>query len=157
MSPTAATRAASNRSAAAKKVEEPAVEKETEQQLKNRLRNEAEREVLNNHKDEFHTIAEAKFTAHNLVFVRRKTEQEKAAEKIADLMNQFPELREQFTPSTPVEADVVAQYVPVTDQVDEADPAAYDSEDTAPEPEFHRVPEEYDVPEQVHGWPSDEL
>lgn len=70
--------------------------KETLQQKKNRLRNEAEREVLNNHRDEYHEIATAKFAAEGLEFSRRLSDEEKAAKKMEDLMEQYPELRKKF-------------------------------------------------------------
>jgi len=69
---------------------------ETVQQKKNRLRNEAEREVLNKHRDELNTITEAKFVENNLQYTRRLTEKEKAAKKIEELLNEHPELREQY-------------------------------------------------------------
>lgn len=110
---------------------------ETEQQIKNRLRNEAEREVIDRHRAELHEIAEAKFTAAGLVYTRRKTEQEKAADKIKALMEQFPELVGTFT-AVPVTPDVD----PAADPEPEADPAleadSYGPEDDGP------------------GWPSDE-
>ena len=67
--------------------------KETVQQLKNRLRNEAEREVLNKHKGEVVKITEAKYDAHGLEYVRRLSEEEKAAKQIEDLYEKFPQLR----------------------------------------------------------------
>jgi hypothetical protein len=101
MAPTAATKAATNkapaapRKAAAPKAE-PAPKKETEAQLRNRLRNEAEREVINNHKPEFVDIATKKFAEHGLTFSRRLSDKEKAAKAIADQLNMFPELRAMF-------------------------------------------------------------
>lgn len=74
-----------------------APKKETTQQLKNRLRNEAEREVLNNHREEFHAVAEKKFADHGLKFERRLTQKERAAREIEKKLQQFPELRGQFT------------------------------------------------------------
>lgn len=71
---------------------------ETVQQLKNRLRNEAEREVLNNHKDEVISITQAKYDEHGLEYVRRLSDKEKAAKEIAEKINQFPELRALFAP-----------------------------------------------------------
>jgi hypothetical protein len=68
----------------------------TVQQLKNKLRNEAEREVLDTHKDEVVTITQAKYDEHGLKYVRRLTDKEKAAKLIADNLNEFPELREMF-------------------------------------------------------------
>lgn len=78
-----------------------AANNETVQQLKNRLRGEAEREVLNNHKDEFHEIATAKFAEVGLEFVRRLTDEEKAAKQIEELYEKYPNLR----PATVVVAD----------------------------------------------------
>lgn len=73
--------------------EEVDVPKETEQQMKNRLRNEAEREVLNNHRDEFYKVAERKFTENGLEFTRRLTDEEKAKKKLEDLLAEHPGLR----------------------------------------------------------------
>ena len=75
---------------------EEGVTEETVQQKKNRLRNEAEREVLNNHRDELNTITEAKFVEQGLNYTRRLTEKEKAQKKIEDLLNEHPELRERY-------------------------------------------------------------
>lgn len=72
-----------------------APKKETVQQLKNRLRNEAEREVLNDHKDEVIAKTEAKYKEHNLEYVRRLSDEEKAAKQIEELYAQFPHLRPQ--------------------------------------------------------------
>jgi hypothetical protein len=80
---------------------------ETEQQKKNRLRNEAEREVLNAHRDELNTITEAKFRANNLVYTRRLTDSEKAARKVEEYFNQFPELRRRF--AAPITGDFTAE------------------------------------------------
>jgi hypothetical protein len=72
------------------------VTEETVQQKKNRLRNEAEREVLNNHRDELNALTEAKFVEQGLKYTRRLTDSEKAARKVEEYFNQFPELRAQF-------------------------------------------------------------
>jgi hypothetical protein len=69
---------------------------ETVQQKKNRLRNEAEREVLNKHRDELNALTEAKFVEQGLKYTRRLSDSEKAARKVEEYFNQFPELREQF-------------------------------------------------------------
>lgn len=71
-------------------------EAENLQQRKNRLRNEAEREVLNNHRDELNQITEAKFVEQGLTYTRRLTEREKAQKKIEDLLAEHPELREHY-------------------------------------------------------------
>lgn len=88
----------------------PAGKKETVQQLKNRLRNEAEREVLNRHKDEVVTITQAKYDEHGLKYVRRLSDEEKAAKVIEDLYEKFPQLRP--TPETKVEAAAPEPYAP---------------------------------------------
>jgi hypothetical protein len=72
---------------------------ESIQQLKNRLRNEAEREVLNNHKDEVIKITAAKYAEHNLEYVRRLTDEEKAQKAIEDYLAQYPELRQKLAPA----------------------------------------------------------
>lgn len=68
----------------------------TLQQLKNRLRNEAEREVLDDHRDEVIAKTGAKYDAYGLEYVRRLTDQEKAAKDIAEKLTEFPELRALF-------------------------------------------------------------
>ncbi len=75
---------------------EEVVTDETVQQKKNRLRNEAEREVLNNHRDELNTITEAKFVEQGLNYTRRLTDSEKAARKVEEYFTQYPELRAKF-------------------------------------------------------------
>jgi hypothetical protein len=75
---------------------EEVVTEETVQQKKNRLRNEAEREVLNKHRDELNALTEAKFVEQGLKYTRRLSDSEKAARKVEEYFNQFPELREQF-------------------------------------------------------------
>lgn len=82
----------------------------TVQQLKNKLRNEAEREVLDTHKAEVVTITAAKYKVHNLEYVRRLSDEEKAAKDIADRLNQFPELRALFAPVGAAHAE--AQHQP---------------------------------------------
>jgi hypothetical protein len=95
---TAAQKAAEAEEAAKAETKTPAQESET--QLKNRLRNEAERTVLNNHRDEYQDEAEKLFTAHGLKFNRRLSDEERAARKIEDLMSQFPELRGKYGQTT---------------------------------------------------------
>lgn len=96
--PTAARRAAANKATAAKaeEVVEEAPKKESESQKRNRLRNEAERIVINNHRDEFNEVATDLFAKNGLVFHRRLTEEERAAKEIADLLNKHPNLRSSF-------------------------------------------------------------
>lgn len=80
--------------------------KETVQQLKNRLRNEAEREVLDLHKKEVIARTKAKYDEHGLKYVRRLTDEEKAAKAIEENLAKFPNLRSQFIPTDP-EAEMV--------------------------------------------------
>lgn len=80
--------------------------KETVQQLKNRLRNEAEREVLDAHKAEVIERTQAKYTEHGLKYVRRLTDEEKAAKAIAENLAKYPNLRSQFIATDP-KAEVV--------------------------------------------------
>lgn len=79
---------------------------ETVQQLKNRLRNEAEREVLDAHKAEVIERTQAKYTEHGLKYVRRLTDEEKAAKAIAENLAKYPNLRNQFIATDP-KAEVV--------------------------------------------------
>lgn len=67
----------------------------TVQQLKNKLRNEAEREVLDAHRPEVISRTAAKYKDHNLEYVRRLTDEEKAAKQIEELYAKFPQLRPQ--------------------------------------------------------------
>lgn len=80
--------------------------KETVQQLKNRLRNEAEREVLDAHKAEVIERTQAKYTEHGLKYVRRLSDEEKAAKAIAENLAKYPNLRNQFIATDP-KAEVV--------------------------------------------------
>lgn len=109
MSPTAARRSATNTRTTRTKAsaeETPAVEevaaapeedkKESISQKRNRLRNEAERIIINKYRDEFNKVAENLFAENGLTFHRRLTDEEKAAKEIADRLNQFPELRNLF-------------------------------------------------------------
>lgn len=95
--PTAATRSRAN-----KKPETPAekpAKKENVQQLKNRLRNEAEREVLDAHKPEVIARTQAKYDEHGLKYVRRLSDEEKAAKLIAEQFTKYPELKSLFAPA----------------------------------------------------------
>lgn len=91
----------------------PAPEKtekqETVQQLKNRLRNEAEREVLDLHKGEVIERTAAKYKDHGLEYVRRLTDEEKAAKAIQEHLEKYPNLRSQF-----IQTDPAAEVVTVT-------------------------------------------
>lgn len=82
---------------------------ETDSQKRNRLRNEAERHILNLHKDEFDDYAEALFAKNGLTFNRRLSEAQKAEKKIQDLIAKHPELetvlRAQFAAPAPTDDD----------------------------------------------------
>lgn len=109
---TAATRSRTNKPAAAK-AEAPAPDApETDAQKRNRLRNEAERHILNLHKDEFDDYAEALFSKNGLTFNRRLSDAQKAEKKINDLIAQHPELeavlRAQFAAPAPTDAGAPA-------------------------------------------------
>lgn len=104
MAPTAATKARTTKAkpkddgadtALSEVLDEKTGKHLTIQQLKNKLRNEAEREVLDAHKDEVHRITGAKYQAHGLEYVRRLSEEEKAAKLIEELHAKFPNLRPQ--------------------------------------------------------------
>ena len=97
--PTAATRARTNKPKA--DAEKPA-KRETVQQLKNRLRNEAEREVLDAHKPEVIARTQAKYDEHGLEYVRRLSDEEKAAKLIAEQFSKYPELKALFAPAVAV-------------------------------------------------------
>ncbi|ALY10606.1 hypothetical protein FDH86_gp071 [Arthrobacter phage Tank] len=104
---------------------------ETVQQLKNRLRNEAEREVLNKYKPEVIKRTEAKYDEHGLEYVRRLTDEEKAEKEVADLLAKYPQLRKQFEVA-PVEEVEGPDYDSEPVQVEPyAEPADYDRADQA--------------------------
>jgi hypothetical protein len=144
---------------AAPKVE--AAPAETEQQIKNRLRNEAEREVIDRHRSELHEIAEAKFKAAGLVYTRRKSEQEKAADKIKALIEQFPELAGTFAGVAPVTPDADPAADPEWEDRKQAvkDIAAADGVHFVEAgPEYPDTEPDYEEePPASHGWPADSL
>ena len=74
----------------------PAPKNESAQQAKNRLRNIAERIVLDRHKPEFHKVASELYGEFGFDFKRRLTDEEKAQQKIDELLKQHPELREKY-------------------------------------------------------------
>lgn len=109
---TATTKPRVTKAAAAKAEapETPAPEApETDAQKRNRLRNEAERHILNLHKEEFDDYAEKLFSDNGLTFNRRLTDAQKAEKKIQDLIAKHPELetvlRAQFAAPAPTDAD----------------------------------------------------
>lgn len=81
---------------------------ETESQKRNRLRNEAERVIINRYKGEFEDVATALFAENGLKFNKRMTEEQKAAAKIQELVAANPALRDQLLASLGVQAPVVA-------------------------------------------------
>lgn len=88
----------------AEKAEKPAPKqkKETAQQAKNRLRNEAERIVLDRHKPEFYKVAEKLYAENGFEFKRRLTEEEKAEQAIEKMLRENPALRQKYAPTTVV-------------------------------------------------------
>lgn len=78
----------------------PKKKNETAQQAKNRLRNEAERIVLDRHKSEFHKVAEELYAKNGYEFKRRLTEEEKAEQAIEKMLRENPSLREKYAPTT---------------------------------------------------------
>lgn len=72
--------------------EETVLSQEDITKLKNKLRAEAEREVLERHRDEYHAVASAKFAEHGLEFTRRLTKAERDAERIKKMLADNPEL-----------------------------------------------------------------
>lgn len=92
--------------------EDPKPKKETLQQLKNRLRNEAEREVLDAHKPEVIERTAAKYKVHNLDYVRRLSEEEKAAKAIEEYYVKFPKLRPQLQQQQAQREIDVPEYAP---------------------------------------------
>src|SRR5690242_10679690 len=62
----------------------------TVQQLKNKLRGQAERSVLDKYKNEVHSHTEALYREHNLEYVRRLSDEEKAQKLIEELYGKFP-------------------------------------------------------------------
>jgi len=95
--------------------EAPAAEapkQETESQKRNRLRNEAERVIINRHKAEFEDVATALFAENGLKFNKRMTEEQKAKAKVDELIAKHPELREQLLASL-LPAQAVASAAPV--------------------------------------------
>lgn len=76
--------------------------KESAQQAKNRLRNEAERIVLDRHKPEFYKVAEELYEKNGFEFKRRLTEEEKAEQAIEKMLRENPALREKYAPTTVV-------------------------------------------------------
>lgn len=94
--------ALASETAPAPEVSEKGEKGETAQQAKNRLRNEAERIVIDRHRDEFYAEAERLYEANGFEFKRRLTEEEKAAQQIEKLLQANPALREQYAPTTMV-------------------------------------------------------
>lgn len=65
--------------------------------LKNRLRAEAEREVLANHRDEYHEVAARKFGEEGLEFTRRLSDEERAEKQLQELLASNPTLAAKYT------------------------------------------------------------
>lgn len=83
---------------------------ETLQQKRNRLRSEAERYIIEQHRDEFNAKADEVFKREGLTFNRRLTKDEQAERKVQALLDANPGLRERLasqlaTTSGPVPDD----------------------------------------------------
>lgn len=117
MATNAATKSRTNKAAAAP-VEAPAAEapkKETESQKRNRLRNEAERIIINRYKPEFEEVATKLFADNGLKFNKRMNEEQKAKAKIDELIAKHPELKDALLASL-IPAQPEAAAAPAEDQ-----------------------------------------
>ena len=150
------------RKAATPKAETPAPEgagRGKLNQLKNKLRNDAEREVLRNHRDEVIALTKAKFEKAGIEYVHRLTPEEKAKKEVEDQLNQFPELREQFESelAAKIKAELLAELQeqqqaqeagPVYDAPEQVDHVegpefGYGLPDPDDEPDFNERPADY--------------
>jgi len=77
---------------------------ETEQQIKSRLRNSAERFVLNNHKDEYYAKLEALHKDEGIEFKRVLTPEEKDEKELLALLERRPDLRAKIVQENSPEA-----------------------------------------------------
>lgn len=66
---------------------------ETERQKRARLKTAATNQLIEVHRDEFNQIADDLFKANGLEFKRRLTDEEKAEQKLARLLEENPGLR----------------------------------------------------------------
>lgn len=71
----------------------------TVQQLKNKLRGQAERAVLDKYKNEVVHITEGLYKEHNLEYVRRLTDEEKAAKEMLENIGKYPGLLDLLAPA----------------------------------------------------------
>lgn len=98
MAATATSKTATAKAKAAEAAEAEATEAtdetESDSKKRNRLRNDAERHILNLHKDEFDDYATELFAANGLTFNRRLSEAQKAEKKIEEMIAQHPELED---------------------------------------------------------------
>lgn len=70
----------------------PTQDEDTLRRLKITLRAAAEREVVGNHREEFHQIAERKFAENGLAYRHRRTKEEKAEQEFRRLLAEHPDL-----------------------------------------------------------------
>lgn len=66
---------------------------ESERVKRARLKTQAINQLIENHRDEFNQIAEQTFTENGLEFKRRLTDEEKAEQELAKLLERNPNLR----------------------------------------------------------------
>lgn len=125
-------------------------------QLKNKLRNDAEREVLRNHRDEVVALTKAKFEEAGIEYVHRLTPEEKAKKEIEEQLNQFPELREQFESDL---AKQIRQQILAEMAAEQGADEPGEDEYPVPGPDFNPLPDNYyeeaaveaPTPEQLRG------
>jgi len=100
-----------------------APKQETESQKRNRLRNEAERIIINRHKSEFEDVATELFAANGLKFNKRMSEEEKAKAKIEELIKANPALKDALLATllpaqqAPAQAEPAVAYNPAPQPV----------------------------------------
>lgn len=105
--------------------------------IKQKLRAQAERDVLTNHRGEYNTRVEQLFTEHGLEFKRKLTEEEKAEQEMRKLITDHPELAARLGLSSTTERD---QEQAQNGAPESFEPAAEDFEYAEPEGSADRGP-----------------
>jgi hypothetical protein len=82
---------------------------ETEQQVKGRLRNAAERFVLNNHRDEYYAKLEELHEAEGVEYKRILTQEEKDEKALKELLERNPNLKAKILQEQNAEANVTSE------------------------------------------------
>ena len=141
------TKAAATKAAAesAEATVNPAAE--TDSQKRNRLRNEAERHILNLHKEEFDDFAEDLFAKNGLTFNRRLSEAQKAEKKINDLIAEHPELEAMLRAKfEPADEDAPAVVPPTSAAPQVHSTGSWDGPEDSPEVDYSSDVEGYQDP-----------